>query len=84
MVKKSVVEPFPLKAFLQMEHLYWRDTSYWVNWGTKNYTITVGNPGPGLGLPWALAWHRCSIGTNEPFWRGPDAVALGGLSSEYQ
>ena len=24
-------------------------------------------------------WHGCSISTSEPFWRGLDAVTLGGL-----
>ena len=37
-----------------------------------------------LGVAMGAGWHRCSISTNEPFWRGLVAAALGGLPSEYQ
>ena len=37
-----------------------------------------------LKVAMGAGWHRCSISTNEPIWRGLDAAALGGLPSEYQ
>ena len=32
-----------------------------------------------LGVTMGAGWNGCSISTNEPFWQGLDAVALGGL-----
>ena len=43
----------------------------------------MGNPGAGLGLPWALAWHRGSTGTSVPSAR-TSVTALGGLQVGYQ
>ena len=37
-----------------------------------------------LGVAMDAGWHRCSISTSEPFRRGLDVAALGGLPSEYQ
>ena len=34
----------------------------------------VGNPSAGLGLPWALVWHRAALVPVSQFWRGPVAV----------
>ena len=43
----------------------------------------MGNPGAGLGLPWALAWHRSDTGTSVPSAR-TSVTALGGLQVGYQ
>ena len=44
----------------------------------------MGNPGPGLGLPWALAWHGAGLLPVSQCLARTNPVALGGLSSEYQ
>ena len=46
--------------------------------------VCVGNLVIGSGVAMGIIRHRCSIGTNEPIRRGPDAVALSGLQYRYQ
>ena len=41
---------------------------------------TVGNPGPDLGLPWELAWHRGSTGTSEPDLARTSCYCLGRIA----
>ena len=44
-----------------------------VPWGS------VGNLGPGLGLPWALAWHRAALVPVSQLSARTSGCALGGL-----
>ena len=54
-------------------------------WAMANdYLLAVGILVVWLGVAMGAGWHRCSISTSEPVWRGLDAAALGGLPSEYQ
>ena len=46
--------------------------------------LSVGNPGHDLGLPWAPAWHGAALVPVSQIWRGPVAVAWGGLQVGYQ
>ena len=43
------------------------------------YTVCVGNPSPGLGLPWALAWHRAPLVPVSQLSARTSGCALGGL-----
>ena len=44
-------------------------------WGGE----VVGNPGPGLGLPWALAWRKAALVPVSQLLARTSGCALGGL-----
>ena len=44
----------------------------------------VGNPGAGLELPWGLVSIGMALVPVSRIWRGPVAIALGGLQYQYQ
>ena len=63
----------------------WRPPNNVMPWGAScTSRQRVGNPGPGLGLPWAPVWHGAALVLVSQFWRGPVAVAWGGLQVGYQ
>ena len=50
----------------------------------KLILVNVGILAPVSELPWALAWHGAALVPMSQIWRGPIAVAWGGLRVGYQ